>query len=409
MTRPRSLLWVLLATALIVRLGWAWHRPANEPSLNDLPDQVEYLSLGRNLLQHHSLYFYDSRFEQTVYAYRTPGYPFLIAVCGGRIEWIQVVQALLDTSTVVAIFLLAMRVSGDKQWLSLLAAGAVAFNPYLVYFSSLILSETLFTALLAWSLWAMAVASGKPLRVGMVLTGGVLLGFAVLVRPSALLLPILVPLGAVWMNLPSTRAYHPMRRALILSASSVVLSVAILLPWAIRNQRLLGHWVWTTTNSGITAYDGFNPQATGASNQSFLRNFAGADLKQMGEMQRSGYLRQLAWRYAISHPWRSVELGVNKIARTWSPMPLSNQFGGNSLYVAAALFYSIPFDLLVLIGLGRKTLHRSVKVFVLIPAIYFTLIHAMSVGSLRYRIPVEPAMAILAASAVVPRSRIEKM
>jgi hypothetical protein len=126
----------------------------------------------------------------------------------------------------------------------------------------------------------------------------------------------------------------------------------------------------------------------------------------MGEVQRSRYLQDLAWRYAIAHPWRSVELGVSKIARTWSPLPLSNQFGGKGLYVAVALAYSLPLDLLVLVGLGRRRLSRPAKVFVLIPAIYFTVIHALSVGSLRYRIPAEPPLTILAASAVMMRKKV---
>jgi hypothetical protein len=33
-----------------------------------------------------------------------------------------------------------------------------------------------------------------------------------------------------------------------------------------------------------------------------------------------------------------------------------------------------------------------------LPAVYFTLVHAVSVGSLRYRVPVEPQLAILAAA-----------
>jgi len=405
MSRPGSLLLLLLAAALIVRLGWALHQPTDEQALNDLPDQVEYLSLGRNLLQHHSLYFYDSRFEQPIYAYRTPGYPFLIAACGGNVRVIRLLQALLDTSTVLAIYLLGRQVSGGNHWLSLLAAGLVAINPFLIYFSGLILSETLFIALLAWGLWAVAVAAGRPLRIGAALAGGAILAFAVLVRPSALLLPILVPLASGWLNSPPDKTYHAGRRVVFLAAVNLVLLVAMLLPWAIRNHRLLGHWVWTTTNSGITAYDGFNPRANGASDQRFLQDFSGADLKQMGEVRRSRYLQDLAWRYAAAHPWRSVELGLSKIARTWSPLPLSNQFGGKGLYIAAALLYSIPLDLLVLVGLVRSRLGRPAKVFVLIPAIYFTVVHALSVGSLRYRIPAEPPLAIVAASAVVARTK----
>lgn len=405
MNRPRLLLLLLLAAALMLRLGWVWQQPTDDQSLNNLPDQVEYLSLGRNLLQEHRLYFFDTRFDQNIYAYRTPGYPFLIAACGGQVRLVRLVQVLLDTSTVLAVYLLAMQISSQNRWLSLLASALVAVNPFLIYFSGLILSETLFISLLAWGMWCMSAASGKPIQLTTSLAGGVILAFAVLVRPSAMFLPVLVPLAAVFLNKPSDRPYQTGRRVSILMAVNVVLLVAMLLPWAIRNHNILGHWVWTTTNSGITVYDGFNPKATGASDQRFLQDLASADLKQMGELERSKYFRELAWDYALAHPWRSVELGISKIARTWSPLPLSNQFGDKGLYVAAAMLYSVPLDLLILAGLLSTRLSRMAKVFVLIPAIYFTVIHAMSVGSLRYRLPAEPPLAILAASAVTKRKQ----
>jgi len=59
--------------------------------------------------------------------------------------------------------------------------------------------------------------------------------------------------------------------------------------------------------------------------------------------------------------------------------------------------YSLPFDALVILGLCYGPTSRAVKVFLVLPAIYITVVHAMSVGSLRYRLPAEPPMAILAA------------
>jgi hypothetical protein len=80
-------------------------------------------------------------------------------------------------------------------------------------------------------------------------------------------------------------------------------------------------------------------------------------------------------------------------------VPLSAEFGGVRNRVVA-LLYSVPFDLLVLAGLFGRGAPRSAKVFLLLPAIYFTAVHMLSVGSLRYRIPVEPPMAVLAAAAL---------
>src|SRR3954447_25905188 len=137
--RWRTALFALLVVALAFRLGWALSRPVDETILRALPDQREYLELGRNVLAGRGLAFHDERLDVEVFAFRTPGYPLLIAACGGNIHVVRAVQALLDTSTVLAIYVLARRWLNERS--SLLAAMLVALNPYLVYFTGLILSE----------------------------------------------------------------------------------------------------------------------------------------------------------------------------------------------------------------------------------------------------------------------------
>jgi hypothetical protein len=53
-----------------------------------------------------------------------------------------------------------------------------------------------------------------------------------------------------------------------------------------------------------------------------------------------------------------------------------------------------------LAGLFSPSLPGSAKMFLLAPAVYLTVVHAMSVGSLRYRIPAEVPMAVIAAACV---------
>jgi hypothetical protein len=177
----------------------------------------------------------------------------------------------------------------------------------------------------------------------------------------------------------------------------------VLFPWAYRNAHhpQVRAWVWTTTNGGITAYDGFHDGATGASDQKAFVEELRPLLSRMDEVERDAYLSQRAHEWMSNHPGQSLLLGLRKIGRTWSPIPLSSEYGSNRLYVAIGLLYTIPFDVLVLLGLWKSGIARSAKVFLLLPAIYFTVIHALSVGSLRYRVPVEPPMAVIAGYALV--------
>ena len=184
----------------------------------------------------------------------------------------------------------------------------------------------------------------------------------------------------------------------------VLLVALVLTPWSLRNDRVLNKLIWTDTNAGITLYDGYNPDATGASDQRrFIRQMP--ELGRLNEIERSQELTRKATKFVMDHPGRVISLALAKAGRTWSPMPLSEQFG-NPRYQAIGLLYSVPFDLLVLWGLWRGNMRRTAKVFLMLPALYLTAVHAMTVGSLRYRLPAEPPLAVLAACAVAKREGV---
>ena len=380
--RERIWLVVLLLLSLVLRLGWGLAQ--KEPD-EGLGDQFEYLQLGRNLFNSGQLRFHDARFDQWVYAYRTPGYPWLIAACAGNVRAVRLVQAGLDTSTVLCIYLLARQFLGARG--SLVAAGLVSANPFLIYFSGLILSETLFTAMLAWGMYLLVRQRARGLSLGVML-----LALSVLVRPSALGLVVLLAAGAAW-----RQGWVSVARHVGFAALAVVL---VLAPWAYRNARHpeLRSWIWTTTNSGITTYDGFHEGATGASDQKPFVQEMRTLLSRMDEVERDDFLSRQAHQWIQAHPAQSLKLMGVKILRTWSPVPLSSEYGGKWFYVLVGLCYSAPFDILILLGLWKGDLSKTAKVLLLLPAIYFTGIHALSVGSLRYRIPIEPPMAVIAGS-----------
>ena len=399
--RWRVALAIVIAVALALRLGWVLRLPTSRDYLATLPDQLEYLELGENLRDGRGLVFYSDVFQDELRAYRTPGYPLLVAALRADVRAVRVAQALLDTSSVLAVYLLA------RRWLTrargVAASALVALNPFLIYFCGLILTETVFTSMLAWGM-ALVVLPGRDSENVLPLkrwasfgwwTGAVVLALSVLVRPSALLLPIFLAIGAAISN---RRAGGPYLSRWVppVATTVLLLELAVLLPWGYRNSRVLGAWVLTTTNAGVTLYDGLNPDATGASDQHFLRSMP--QLRRMNERDRSEYLSNLAWQYAKEHPARAVALAGRKIARTWSPVPLSDDYGSRRNVIIASV-YMVPFMILIVIGLWRGSPPASAKVFLLLPAIYFTIAHAASVGSLRYRVPADVPMAVLAASA----------
>jgi len=380
---PSPWLAVWVGIGFMLRLAWVLHLPVADAQIAALPDQREYLDLGRNLLHGRGLHFHDARFDADVFAYRTPGYPIFIALCGGSIRIVRIAQACADSSTVLAVYLLA------RRWLSLrrsiFAAVLVALNPLLIYFTGLLLAETLFTTLL---IWGMALVTSPATAV----VGLLWLGLSVLVRPSSLLLPVFIAA----LN-PLTRGAYQWRQAMV--AGVVIL--LFLFPWALRNHARLGNCIWTTTNGGITLYDGFNPTANGSSDQTFITRMP--ELKSMGEVERSAYLSRLAGQFIQQNPSRVLNLTISKLLRTWSPIPLSRQYGRDPRYVLVGLLYTLPLFLMTLGGLRGNRLPMPAKVLLLLPAIYITVVHAASIGSIRYRVPADVPMAVVAAATGVSR------
>lgn len=228
----RILLTVIILLGLGVRLSWALHQPSDDAAINSLPDQREYLDLGKHLLGAGGLWMVDPRFEQIVYAYRTPGYPLLIACCDANPMVVRIVQCLLDTSTILAIFLLA------RRWLSpgaaVFAAALVAVNPYMIFFTGLILSETLFTAMLCWGMTLLILSDGPWPDGNKLLAwlgGGAILAASILVRPGAFLLPVVLGCGAALANRTVPRSYRS-HWPLPVAATMLLLTGLVLFPWA---------------------------------------------------------------------------------------------------------------------------------------------------------------------------------
>ncbi len=283
MNGGRLALWAIIGLGLALRVMWGLMQGGRVDGR--LPDQAEYMQLANNLISGQGLVMEDPHYGDAVRAYRTPGYPIFLAGCGANARMARAVQAILDASTILAAYLLARWWMGAGP--SLVAAGLVALNPFLIYFSGLILSETLFCTMLAWAMVLLVWRRN-------VVWGGALLALAVLVRPGAVGLAVVLGIGAVLMGPRKDGRVRSGPWGMPAGATMVVLVISALLPWGWRNQRVLGRWVWLSTNGGVTLYDGFNPDASGASDQSSLN---GPAMRFLGAWTRwSAIARCRKWR-----------------------------------------------------------------------------------------------------------------
>jgi 4-amino-4-deoxy-L-arabinose transferase-like glycosyltransferase len=271
----------------------------------------------------------------------------------------------------------------------------------------MVLSEALFLPLLILhlGLWVAAWQAKTAVRGAWLAAGaGLAAGAATLTRPSWILfIPLAVALAV---------AVGPKRRR-HLQSGAVMLSglAAAMLPWWLRNYAVMGRFVPTTLQVGASLYDGLNPQATGASQMGFVERFveeerahpaAGGDAGAPLEYRLDRRMRQAAVDWALDHPGQVLRLAAVKFVRIWNVWPNEKGLSGWPVRLALSVTY-VPIMLLAALG-GARTIRRGWPyVLCWLPAVYFTLLHTVFVGSIRYRMPAMLTLIVLAAGAVVGR------
>ncbi|MDQ5844096.1 MAG: glycosyltransferase family 39 protein [Acidobacteriota bacterium] len=236
--RIRLMAGALFLIGALTRLAFlAWRGPTIAPDSN------VYLGLARNLLQH-------ATFSQDAVAPLSPSvrwaplYPAFIAA----LSWtgnpsplaIATTQSVLGAVTVVMLLFLARTVLPLK-WA--LAVGLVyALHPGPIYSASTILTETLFTALLVGSVLSLSFGL-KRNSLWLTALSGILMGLAILSRPIALPLPLILFAVILPMRSLRRRVLH----GLLFSGMALLL----LIPWSIRSSYIAGKFVLVQDSSVV--------------------------------------------------------------------------------------------------------------------------------------------------------------
>jgi hypothetical protein len=178
-------------------------------------------------------------------------------------------------------------------------------------------------------------------------------------------------------------------------ATTVIVAACIALaPWTIRNRVVTGHWIPTTPWVGPSLYDGLNPSATGASDMRFFDEEQ--LLARMSENDMDREYRRRAWEFARRNPGRAVELAFVKLWRFWRPWPSAEQFASPAARAVVAAYY-IPVLAFAVIGAWVRRSDLWILALSAGPILLFSVVHCVFVSSLRYRLPAEYPLCVLAA------------
>lgn len=396
---------VLVAGAL--RAGIVYHanrqaavsRAQGQPDPYLWPDSERYLQAAAHVAAGHGPIVSPS--DRTGV---DPGYPMLlswpmrawpgdIGKVAAAARWMNVAAGL---ATVVFVAYLGRVLFGSLA--GLVGAGILAVQPIQVYFHALVLTEVIYTTLLVGALYGLArymLGGGGAYLFG----AAIGLGIGTLIRSSGLFLPLfLLPLVG----------FAGWRRGGISGAAAakvafIVLYACVLVPAAYRNYRILGAFVPVRTGVGTSLLESVGPWADGGPGmEKFVpgRQYPpGANEYERDQIDRGeavGYIRQ--------DPGRFLELAWVKLLRTWNVRMNLSEYR-RPLYDVLAMLSTIPVFALAIVGLVRHRRQVSRWTLLLVPAVYFTLLHMVFVGSVRYRYPVEPGIMVLAGAALVAARR----
>ena len=177
--------------------------------------------------------------------FRTVGYPFFLRVLHvftDHLSFVVAVQHLLGIATALILFGTVRRVGGPP-WLGLVPAGVVLLGGDHVLFEHAVLTETLYTFLIAAALYAAVRSMGDGAAVAWPAAAGLLLGLAATVRIAGL---VLVPLLAAWMLLvPAARGRERALRTGVAAAAGGL----VLLGYLVLAQAETDRWSFARTGA----------------------------------------------------------------------------------------------------------------------------------------------------------------
>ncbi len=323
---------------------------------------------------------------------RMPLYPLFLAavrgLVGEKLVYVRLIQAVLSVGACYLLYLLGKEFF--RPAVGLWAAGLGAAYPFFIFLAGMLLTEALFIVLLL----AVLLSLVRFLRTGCwrwAIVAGCVSGGAVLLRASFLLfLPFVAPVF-VWAAGNRTRALKAIGLAL-------ALQLAALSPWVIRNWTVTdGRIVVTTLQTGWSLYEACGPGATGGPRMDDMPLPAGVE--NATEYQADRLLLREALRYVWGHPGKTLKLAAVKLGRFWNPLPNFSRYR-TPLYMLMSMLSYGPLLLLVIWGGVVKRQNMKKWIILVMPLVYFMLLHMVFVGSIRYRIPAMAGVMVLAAVAL---------
>jgi 4-amino-4-deoxy-L-arabinose transferase-like glycosyltransferase len=398
----RVLLLIVLA-ALALRVGYVLLAKRHEPALGD---QIYYVAQANTLARGDG--FTDPRDGS-----QTAEHPPLTALALTPTAWLaeqlspggdhllplRLTTTVFGAAVVLVIGLLGRAVAGNRAgWL---AAAIAAVYPNLWINDGLVMSEALATLSVALAILLTYRFIRAP-RVSTAAWVGVAIGLAMLARAElGLLLPLMVlPVALMLRALPFTRQ-------VLLFLLVCAMSLVVVSPWLIANLTRFDDPVLFSTNDGLTLC-GANLRHTwyGEGTGVWALDCASFPVPEGDRSVASNALRRRAFDFIGDHLDRLPMVVAVREARVWNLyapgfMANYNVNEGRDVEVSWAGFFAFWVLVPCAVVGGVMLRRRRVPITPLVSQFVVVAVTAAAIyGLVRFRIPAEVSLVVLAAVAV---------
>ena len=306
---------------------------------------------------------------------------------------ILILQCLLGAGSVLLVRRIGMRLVDD--YTARLAALWVALDPALIFFTPHLQTETVFVVMELVFFWGLFVLWDKPLS-GRVVALGLWGGLCVLCRSMFGAYPAFLFL-ALW------RA-QGLKRAFFFCA---VLGLGWFVPtgvWTARNYLKYGRMVPMSAQMGWTLYEGFTLDREEVRRRPYEMGAEAESLGITDPLAMGTYFMDKTSAFVRERPFAAAKIILGKMLLYWRPWPYDPYSLRQRVMLGA--YYSILF---VLALFGARAAWSS-RVWMPVWALfaYLTAVHSVFFTSLRYRLPLEPFLCLLAAAGLSAILRRDK-
>ena len=397
----------IAAVALAVRfavLWWTWHRAApaapNEPYGYELGCVAKSIASGKGFSS--PLPFFDTGPT----AWLSPVFPYVVAgifkIWGiysvqSRVA-IQILNCIFSALTIFPVYAIAKRtfgagVAAGASWLWVLLPDATHVPIADLWEASL---AALFLALLFWATLAMRGERSTAKWAGY----GALWAAGALINTSLI---AVLPFFLAWLAWEARKERISWLQPVAVATLVFALGMA---PWTVRNYRALGKFVPVRSNFGIEFWLGNNPRALDVNAfelHPFVNRSEAEQYRSMGEVAYMQAKQRAALAFMRANPGTTAYFILRRIGDNWFAVSdrVGSVLSNGSLYLKGYFFFNAAMTLLAWFGAAiawrTRNIYRAPYVFVLFAyPLVFYVTHAL----VRYRFPMEPILAVLAASGV---------